>query len=228
MTNLTDKPELQCSACGTDVASENVNYAIGVAKCSECDSVFQFKTNSAIEEEKPNDDTQHFLNKMLQSQYLIHISLLVFMVFWNISFLIFIIACVNKGYIALSVILGVVTIIGIYLTYFVVTALFGSATISSPNIEIGKMINPFSIMGGGRSEVVVANLHLRGAFSEQYQFARNQNQRATAYRVKGINRNGDTMDLVSNVSKAEHALEIEEKIKDFIHPASRQKSPSRF
>lgn len=148
MINLTDDLELQCSACGTDVASEDVNYDIGVAKCGKCNSVFRFETDNTIEEREPNNDTPHFLNRMLQSQYFVHVFLLVFMVFWNISFLIFLITCINKGYIALSVMLGVVTAIGMYLTYFVATALLGGASISTPNLEIGKMVNALSIMGG--------------------------------------------------------------------------------
>ena len=86
MTNLTDDLEIQCSACNAHVDSENVNYTIGVAKCSHCNSVFRFDTDDMIEENVSMQNTGSILNKLFQSQQFIHLFLLVFMVFWNISF----------------------------------------------------------------------------------------------------------------------------------------------
>ena len=127
---------------------------------------------------------------------------------------------INKGYIVLAAILGVVTAVGLFLTYFLVAALFGSREASPQNLVFNNWGNILPILGG-RHEII-DNLQWRGAFSEQYQyqFAR-QKEQSTAYRVRGINNRGDKMDLVSELWREEQAAEIEQEINKFI----RSKAP---
>ncbi len=217
MTNLTDDLlHLCCSECNTKVSSENINFDINVAKCDHCDSVFRFDTNST-ELEDVSSTTQGFLNRMFESEQFIHLSLLVFMAFWNISFIIFFVTCINKGYTALAVILGLVTAIGLYLTYFLVAALFGRTQASSQKIVVKNWDTVLPLFGG-RNEII-NSLHLRGAFAEQYQLARHDNQRAvaTAYKIRGINQSGDRIDLVNELRQEDQAIEIEREIHKFIH-----------
>lgn len=218
MTNLTDDLEVLCISCNTAVSSEDVNHTIGVAKCNHCDSVFRFEAKNQVEEKIGHANAQTFMDKMLQSEHFVYTALLVFMVFWNISFLIFLATCISKGYTALSVILGVVTAIGIYLTYFVVAALFGSSEINAPSMEIGKIVSAFPIIGG-RTEVIT-NLHsFSGVVSERYRIARHQNQSRTAFKVRGVNQKGEKVDLVSGVSREQQVFEIEDKIRNFVQPS---------
>ncbi|MGB1242127.1 MAG: hypothetical protein ACPG49_06380 [Chitinophagales bacterium] len=215
MTNLTDDLlHLCCSECKTKVSSENINLDICVAKCDHCGSVFRFDTNSIETEDLPNT-TRGFLNRIFESEQFIHLSLLGFMVFWNISFIIFSVTCINKGYTALAVILGLVTAIGLFLTYFLVAALFGS-TQASPQKIVIKNWDTVLPLFGGRNEII-NSLHLRGAFAEQYQLARQDNQRATAYKIRGVNQSGDKIDLVNGLRQKDQAIEIEREIHRFIH-----------
>ena len=217
MTNLTDDlPYLSCHKCNTKVGSENINHDICVAKCDHCDSVFRFDTNSTETEDLSNT-TQGFLSRMFESEQFIHLSLLGFMVFWNISFIIFSVTCINKGYTAMAVILGGVTVIGLYLTYFLIAALFGREQVSPQKIVV-KNWDAVLPLFGGRNEII-NSLHIRGAFAEQYQLARHDNQRAaaTAYKIRGINQSGDRIDLVNELRQEDQAIDIEREIHKFIH-----------
>lgn len=215
MTNLTDDLlHLYCKECDTKVNSGNINYDISIAKCDHCDSVFRFDTNST-ETEDVSNTTQGFLSRMFESEQFIHLSLLGFMVFWNISFIIFSVTCINRGYTAIAVILGGVTVIGLYLTYFLIAALFGRAQVSPQKIVV-KNWDAVLPLFGGRNEII-NSLHLRGAFAEQYQLARHDNQRSTAYKIRGINQSGDRIDLVNELRQEDQAIDIEREIHKFIH-----------
>ncbi|MEZ4888217.1 MAG: hypothetical protein R3E32_26040 [Chitinophagales bacterium] len=217
MTNLIDDLDLKCSSCGVNVGSENVNRDAGVAVCGHCDGVFTFSTNDTVRNGLPIEETQGFLNRMMQSEQFIHTFLLVFMVFWNFSFLIFSITCASKGYIVLASMLGVITAIGFYLTYFLVAALFGSPKATSQKLLVNSWENILPIFGGQRE--VIDNRYLRDVFAEKLQFARREDQRTTTYKVRGVNQNGAKIDLVNNLTQENQAIEIETEIRKLIRQA---------
>ncbi len=217
---LVDDHDIECISCSMIVHPENINSTVGVAKCSHCDSVFRITNEEEIENELPKSPPSGVLHRLLQSQQFIHLFLLAFMVFWNISFLLFLATCINKGYIVLAAILGLLTAVGLYLTYFLVAALFGSSSISSAKMHVGNWSNIMPLFGGQRS--VINNLYLRGVYTKPYQFASQPNQVSTAFKVTGVERNGHKVDLINGLRQEEQAIEIEREIGKLIRPSNRR------
>ncbi len=216
MINLTDETNLQCSSCGTNVDSENINQTIGVAKCSHCNSVFRFSTNNEeLQDDVSNKQTENFLNTLFESQQFIHLSLLVFMFFWNISFVIFVFTCLSKGYTALAVALGIITVVGLYLTYFLVAALFGSKQTWSLSGFANNIDNIFPLFGGQRQ--TLDNFNIRGVYAQKHQFVGQKKQKTNStYQVKGIHRNGQKVELLKGLRYQEKATEIEGEIRKLL------------
>lgn len=217
---LVDDHDIQCISCSMMVHPENINSTVGVAKCSHCDSVFHIADEHEIENELPKPQPSGILHRLLQSQQFIHLFLLTFMVFWNISFLIFLVTCINKGYTILAATLGLLTGVGLYLTYHLVAAFFGSSSISNARMHIGNWSNVMPLFGGQRD--VVNNLYLRGVYSKSYQLVNQPNQVSTAFKVTGVERNGHKVDLINGLRQEDQAIEIEREIGKLIRPSNRQ------
>ncbi len=220
--------KLSCPDCGKAVPAENINIAGMVAKCGECDSVFDFSGEigrtamPGADRDRPDIpqpgqvrvEKEGMVLKLIQSWFsLKFIPLLFFCIAWD-SFLVFwySMTITQEAPWIMSVFPIAHVAVGVGLTYYTLAGFLNKSIISVSYSEITVRHQPLPWPG---------KIRLRASEVEQFycqeEYNRGKNGSYYTYQLSVLMKNGKKIKMLSNLDSPETVLYIERRIEEWLN-----------
>ncbi|MEM9252850.1 MAG: hypothetical protein AAGB29_10925 [Planctomycetota bacterium] len=228
---------MTCRVCGANLHADDVNTAMGIAKCRHCDAVFAFGAalgggtsaeasgvavdRQRAEVERPSgfaieEDAYRF--RITQRWFTWTVFLLIGMAaFWNgiVGFMVF---QFGKEFLNGSRPLGGMSVfmvlffipfvlIGLVMIYGVFTTFLNSTTIDVDDRELTIKSGPLPVPGNK----TLPSLDIKQLYCKR-KVTRTKNGTSVTYQLRAVMNDGKEQKLLSNLRQQSHALYVEQQV----------------
>ncbi|HIH44812.1 MAG TPA: hypothetical protein HA257_07015 [Candidatus Methanoperedenaceae archaeon] len=223
--------QICCSQCNSSVPANNIDLNSKIAKCANCNSVFNFKDQLAGIFEKRADITlpdgvsirKDILGMMITRRWFRRsiLFLTLFTLFWDGVVLSIYWSSIVSGQYNTAMSGSLHAIIGIFLTYYVLTGYFNKTYISVNPQSISIRNGPIPALGNKS----IGARDVRQLYSKE-NIQSSRRGISYTYDLYAINSQGKHAKLLSGLENAEQVLYIEQQMESFLHikdePVSRE------
>jgi hypothetical protein len=229
---------LNCPKCAAEISAENINLERLVAKCSQCDSVFNFEdklsstygvNSSAVQQQRfaaPRPDKVTLDNfggvLTLQWRWFTWVILLVtgIAVFWN-GIVLSMFGSVLFDGLQGGDILAVFPLfviphfwVGLAMIYYVLTGYINKTTVTVKNGRVAIRHAP--LPWWGNKEVEAATIMQIYTKENNSRYRRGIGTNNTTYELHAVLKKGRHLKLLSGLDSSEHALFVEREIEEHL------------
>lgn len=214
--------QIYCSQCGSAVPVNNIDLNSKIAKCANCNSVFDFKDQLAGIFDKRGDIPlpqgielkKDILGLMITRRWYTRniIFLTVFTVFWDGFMLFWYGVSFASGQYSMALYGSLHALIGIFLTYKVITGYVNKTYIQVDSRSISIRHGPVPALGNKN----IGARDIRQLYSKE---TIQSSRRGVSYRydLYAITGSGKHIKLLSGLESAEQVLYIEQQMESFLH-----------
>ncbi|MDP0501686.1 MAG: hypothetical protein Q7P63_16455 [Verrucomicrobiota bacterium JB022] len=212
--------DVVCPRCAAPTKAENVDLTSGLAKCHECNAVFDFRTQvggQAVIERKPVEMPKQFSwQEGFDGLSLVYAwkgasawFLLMFTLFWDGFMAVWYGIAITQGQWTMAA-FGVIHLaVGVFLTYFTLCKFVNRTVITFQPSRVTIRTAPLKFMMGRDQEYEPRDIEQ--VYCEE-KIRRTKNGTSRSYHVKARLRSGDDVDLLKNLDGPQQALYIEQEI----------------
>lgn len=210
--------QIKCKRCGSPIPAENVNLNTSLAKCGECDSVFDFSPQ--VEKQEParrsfsqppkGIGVKTGMDGLVLERRWMNASawfLVIFCLFWD-GFMVvwFSISIAQKQY-EMAAFGSIHAAVGLGLTYTMLCTFINKTLITISARSLSIKHGPLPWFGNKQ----IAPHEIDQVFVQQ-SITRNKNGRTIRYHVRYLDTKGKEAKLLGGLSDASHALFLEQEI----------------
>lgn len=214
---------LTCPNCNFFVAAKDINISKTIAKCENCNHVFNFEDNFDFREGRPEmliPEGMEVLN--LRSELDIEVKwtksiqpmMVVFTLVWNLFLLPFVIGGIMAGQAQILLFAGAHIAVGLGLLYSIFAQLFNKTHITVTDRRIEINTKPFPIPGNRKIELDAEDLEQ--LFVSKYVSSTTNGVPNYAYALYAIRVSGSKIPLIKGLNK-DSQLYIEQEIERYLH-----------
>lgn len=219
--------QLACPNCSTSTKANNINIIDLVAKCHHCDAVFNFSQDLLSgKRDRPEImlppgfeafttlstlDIEFSWKQTSQSLGF----LIFFALFWNGILSVFVVTAIMSGTYGMILGCSVHLLIGICLTYYILTVLLNKTHILVSRREIQIEHGPLRLPFYPNRNIAASDLNQ--LFIKKYTNGKTNGRPNYAFSVTAQVRTGSNITLVKGLKRPEQATYIEQQIEKFLH-----------
>ncbi|GJM35165.1 MAG: hypothetical protein DHS20C18_41660 [Saprospiraceae bacterium] len=218
--------QLNCPSCNSEIRAEDINIDKVLAKCAQCNAVFNFEKvlrqpshkrqevllPVGIESFQTNFELDFEINWRKTSKGLGFF--LFFTLFWNGIVGIFVVAGLATGQYGMLLGISIHLLIGIGLLYYVLATMLNTTYITVGHRELTVEHRPLRFPFYPNRYLPISDIEQ--VFIERYVASKSNNSPNFAFRVKLIDRNKKRIDLIKGLKHPDQALYIEQEIEKFL------------
>ena len=215
---------LQCPSCKADIASEDININRLIAKCSQCNTVFEFeKTVREAPRQRPEIvmppgiEAYHLLSELnLEIKWRQSFSsfLAFFTIFWNGIVFIFVAAAIITGTYGMLLGVSIHLLVGLGLLYYMLTVMVNTTFITASNYRLLIEHRPLKLPFYKNRDIPVTEidqLHV-----ERYVASTTNGKPNHAFGLYLLKKNGEKVRLLKGLRNPDQARYVEQEIERFL------------
>lgn len=222
--------QLTCPKCGSAITADNINVQTGVAKCLQCNEVFNFANmvggdasaayaKPQVEMPKGFSLTHQLSDLVITRTWFSYktIFLLFFCLFWD-GFLVvwYTLAFRFNGPLMMKVFPILHVAVGVFITYTMLAGFFNRTDITIGNSRVA--VRHYPLPWPGNRIIAVGNLDQ--VFCEE-KVSHSRNGTSVTYNVSIVLKGSERLTMISGLDQPNHALFIEEQIEGRLGIADR-------
>lgn len=216
--------QLQCTNCGADILSEDINISKLIAKCKQCNTVFEFEqTVRSLPRNRPEIvmpqgiEAYHLLSELnveVKWRQSFSSFLAFFTIFWNGIVFIFVAAAIITGTFTMLLAVSLHLLIGLGLLYYMLTVLVNTTYITASNYRVLIEHRPLKLPFYPNREIPV--MEIDQLYVERYVASTTNNRPNHAFGLFLLKKNGEKVRLLKGLRNPDQARYIEQEIEGFL------------
>lgn len=222
--------QLQCTNCKADIPSEDININQLIAKCSQCNTVFEFEqTVRSSPRVRPEIvmpqgiEAYHLLSELnieVKWKHSFSSFFAFFTIFWNAIVFIFVAAAILTGEYTMLLAVGVHLLIGIALLYYMLTVIVNTTYITVSNYSMLIEHKPLKLPFYPDRDIPVTEIEQ--LYVERYVASTTNNKPNYAFGLYLLKKNEEKIRLLKGLRNPEQARYVEQEVERFLKITDRK------